>query len=81
MACRHIGPSRLQQINDIGSFWVCLREMAEVFNVVAITRGNVVWYIRTYTDYMRARLKLAKLNDEHYDNPEHATFAILVERQ
>ena len=55
--------------------------MAEVFNVVGITRGNVVWYIRTYTDYLRARLKLAKLNDEHYHNPEHATFAILVERQ
>ena len=54
--------------------------MAEVFKVVAITRGKVVWYIRTYTDCLRARLKLAQLNDDHYDNPEQVTFAILVER-
>ena len=63
-----------------GLFWVCLREMAEVFKVVAITRGKVVKYIRTYTDCLRARLKLAQLSDDHYDNPEQVTFAILVER-
>ena len=54
--------------------------MAEVFKVVAITRGKVVKYIRTYTDGLRARLKLAQLNDDHYDNLEQVTFAILVER-
>ena len=41
-----------------GLFWVCLRKMTEVIKVVAITRGKVVWYIRAYTVYLRARLKL-----------------------
>jgi len=54
--------------------------MAEVFTVVAITRGKVVNYLRTYTDGLRARLRLAQLNDDHYDNIEQVTFAILVER-
>ena len=54
--------------------------MAEVFKVVAITRGKVVMNIRTYTVYERARLKLTELNEFHYNNPEQCTFAILVER-
>ncbi len=55
--------------------------MAEVFKVVAITRGKVVVNICTYTVYLRARLKLRQLNEFNYDNPEQCTFAILVERE
>ena len=55
--------------------------MAEEFKVVAIAGGKVVVNICTYTEYLRARLKLRQLNREYYDNLEQCTFAILVERE